>query len=98
MPAYISLFKYTEQGIKSIKEAPQRVKMQRERIQQAGGKLIGVWWTQGQYDAVSIAEFPDDDTAMAALLALGGQGNVRTETLRAFSEDDLARILGKLPG
>ena len=98
MPAYVSLYRYTEQGIKGIKDAPQRVKMQRERIQQAGGKLIGVWWTQGQYDAVSIAEFPDDDTAMAALFALGGQGNVRTETLRAFSEDDLARILGKLPG
>ena len=98
MPAYISLFTYTEQGIKGIKDAPQRVKLQRERIQQAGGTLIGVWWTQGQYDAVSIVEFPDDDTAMASLFALGGQGNIRTETLRAFSEDDLARILGKLPG
>jgi uncharacterized protein with GYD domain len=98
VPAYVSLLTYTEQGLKGIKEAPQRVKMQRERVQQAGGKLIAIWWTQGQYDAVAITEFPDDDTAMAILFALGGQGNVRSQTLRAFSEDDLGRILGKLPG
>jgi uncharacterized protein with GYD domain len=62
-----------------------------------GGRVIGVWWLQGQYDAVIIFEAPDEETAMRQLIASGMQGNNRTVTLRAFSEDEMTKILAGLP-
>ena len=61
-----------------------------------GGKLEDVYWTVGPYDVVSVAEFPDDETGTAFLLALGSQGNIRSTTLRAFNRDEMARVLGKV--
>jgi uncharacterized protein with GYD domain len=66
-------------------------------IEGQGGHLHALYWTQGAYDIVAIAEWPDEETAMVFLLALGRQGNVRTETLRAFSAEDMRRILEKVP-
>jgi uncharacterized protein with GYD domain len=62
-----------------------------------GGKIKDIYWTVGPYDLVVVAEFPDDATGTAFLLALGSQGNVRTTTLRAFNSDEVAEILQKLP-
>ena len=59
--------------------------------------MIGSWWTQGAYDAVVVLELPDDETASAAAIGLGMQGNVRTETLRAYGREEMQRILQKLP-
>jgi uncharacterized protein with GYD domain len=97
MPTYVSLFKWTEQGIKGAKDTVKRSEEARRRIEQQGGHIHEIYWTQGAYDIVTIAEFPDEETGMAFLIALGMQGNVRTETLRAFSAEDMQRILQKLP-
>jgi uncharacterized protein with GYD domain len=97
MPSYVILGKWTDQGIKSVKDTLNRSQRFREMVQQAGGSVTAQVWTQGAYDVVAIAELPDDDSATAVALQLGGTGNIRTETLRAYSADDVKRILGKLP-
>lgn len=93
MPAYITLFNWTDQGIRNAKETVNRAKAVRQAIEAAGGRLIGIWWTLGQYDGVLIAEAPDDETVTRVLLAIGMQGNVRTATMRCFSEEEMARIV-----
>jgi uncharacterized protein with GYD domain len=96
MPTYVTLMKWTEQGIKNAKGTIDRAEQARQAVEQQGGHLHTIYWTQGAYDIVSIADWPDEDTAMAFLLNLGATGNVRTETLRAFSADDMRRIFQKL--
>lgn len=97
MSAYITLFNWTDQGIRNAKETVNRAKAVRQAIEAAGGRLIGIWWTLGQYDGVLIFEAPDDEAATRLLLATGMQGNVRTVTLRCFSEEEMARIVQGLP-
>ncbi len=97
MSAYITLINFTEQGIKSVKDTVNRAKAARQAAEAAGGRFVGVWWTLGQYDAVFISIAPDDDSAMRLLLAAGMQGNVRTTTMRAFSEEEMERIVQGLP-
>ncbi|HWP29173.1 MAG TPA: GYD domain-containing protein [Chloroflexota bacterium] len=96
MPTYVTLMKWTEQGIKDVNTTVDRAERARQAIEQAGGRMASIYWTQGAYDIVAIADFPDEETAMAWLLSLGKLGNVRTETLRAFSADEMRRILGKV--
>ena len=97
MPTYVMLMKWTEQGAKDARNAPNRQEPGHAALEQAGGRMIGSWWTQGAYDAVAVVELPDDETASAAALALGIQGNVRTETMRAYGREEMLRILQKLP-
>ncbi len=97
MPAYVSLIKYTQQGLANIKAAPERMKQSNAEAKGVGGRIIGQWLTMGEYDIVAITEFPDDQTAAAALLSLAGAGNVTTMTMRAFSEEEFAQIVSKLP-
>jgi uncharacterized protein with GYD domain len=97
MPAYISLFNFTEQGIKNVKDTVKRADAVRKNIEAAGGKVIGIWWLMGQYDGILITESPNDDAAMRQLIATSLAGNIRTSTLRAFSEEEMARIVGALP-
>ena len=97
MPAYISLFNFTEQGFKTVKDTVTRAQMVKQQAQAAGGRIIGIWWLQGPYDGVLVFEAPDEDTAMRQLIANGIQGNNRTVTMRAFSEDEMTRIVGGLP-
>ncbi len=96
MPAYVTLFNYTDQGIRKIKNTAQRAKDARAAWEAAGGRFIGIWWTFGQYDGVVVHEAPDDKTANRLLLAAGMQGNVRTTTLRAFGEEEIEGILEDL--
>ena len=97
MPTYISLVKWTDQGIRNIKESPQRLDATKEAIEAAGGKLISFYLTMGRYDQVIIVEGPSDETAAALVLSAGSQGNVRTETLRAFPEAEYRDIIAKIP-
>ena len=97
MPAYVSLSKWTEQGLHTAKDTVTRAQMLKEQAKAMGGRVIGVWWLQGEYDSVLIFEAPDDASAMQALVAGGMQGNSRTCTLRAFSEDEMTQILAGLP-
>jgi uncharacterized protein with GYD domain len=96
MPAYIILNKFTEQGIKHVKDTTKRAEAARKAIEEAGGRVIGIWWTQGQYDSVIIVETPDETSGMVLLLQTALQGNISTETLRAFSEAEMAGILARL--
>jgi uncharacterized protein with GYD domain len=97
MPAYITLGNFTEQGIKNAKDTVKRAKEVEKALEAVGGRKIGIWWTMGQYDVVLISEGPDDETAMRVAIATGMQGNARTETLKAFSEEEMERIVAKLP-
>ena len=97
MAAYVILMNLTDQGIKDIKDAPERTAEAVKAIEAAGGKLLCFYVTMGAYDYVAIAEGPGDEVAMAQLLALGMGGNVRTTTMRAFNQEDLRNILAMLP-
>ena len=97
MPAYVILNKFTEQGIRHVKDTTKRSEATRKAFEAAGGRMIGIWWTQGQYDSVAIVELPDDESVVALLLQIGQQGNVQTQTLRAYSEQEMAGIIARLP-
>ena len=97
MAHYIILLNYTEQGIKNIKDSPQRVGAARKAIEAAGGKIHSFYLTMGEYDMVAITEAPDDETFATIMLAIGSQGNVRSTTLRAFDEQQMASIIGNIP-
>ena len=96
MPHYVVLINWTDQGVRQIKDTVQRNEQARQLIEQAGGRIHTFLWTQGRYDAVGIGEAPDDETMAAVMLRVAGQGNVRTETLRAFTADEMGRVLQKL--
>ena len=97
MPTYIGLYKLTDQGIKDIKKAPGRVEEAIEGVQAMGGKVLGVYTVMGEYDYVTIGEFPSDQVAMTFSLALGSRGYVRTTTLKAFTKEEFAEMVKKLP-
>lgn len=97
MATYVSLLKWTEQGIKSVKETVNRVRQAEQAIEKAGGRLVHVYYTQGEYDMVAVYEWPDDEAANAAFLALASTGNVTSRTSRAYSPDEMERIISKMP-
>ena len=98
MPTYVSLCKWTEEGVKNARDTTRRAEAAKAAVRKLGGKLTTILWTQGNYDLIAIMDFPDEESAMAFLLTLGGQGNVRTETLRAYSAQDMERIFAKMGG
>lgn len=97
MPTYISLIRFTQKGMETIKEGPKRLDAAKQRFRAAGGELKAFYLVTGKYDAVAIAELPNDEAAARVALASGAMGNVRTETLRAFSEDEYRKIIAALP-
>jgi uncharacterized protein with GYD domain len=97
MATYVILMNLTEQGIKSIKDFPARIAESTKAVEAAGGKILAFYVTMGQYDYVAIAEGPSDEVALLQLLGLGAGGNVRTTTLKAFTHEEFAAILKKLP-
>ncbi len=97
METFIILGNYTREGATHMKDAPQRIEEVRKAIEAAGGKLIAWYLTMGQYDSVAIAQGPDAATAARLLLAVGAQGNLRTETLRAFTEAEFKDLVAGLP-
>jgi uncharacterized protein with GYD domain len=97
MPTYISLIKYTDQGISTIKEGPARLDANKEVLNRYGSELKAFYLTMGQYDIVTVSEAPDDATAAKVALTVGSGGNVTTETLRAFTEDEYREIVAALP-
>ncbi|MGY0007313.1 GYD domain-containing protein [Micromonospora sp. I033] len=98
MPTYIALLNWTDQGIRGYKETAKRAEAFAAATQKVGAKLTSIHWTVGPYDVVAVVDAPDDETAAAALLQLGGAGNVRTTTLRAFGRDEMERIIAKTAG
>jgi uncharacterized protein with GYD domain len=96
MPTYISLIRYTEQGVKTFTELSQRLEETKKAGESVGATLVGYYLTMGQYDAVAISEAPDDATIARLALAASARGNVRTETLRAFTEEEARKIAAEL--
>lgn len=96
MPTYIALMKWTQQGIAKAKESPSRLDSGREAFKTMGVEIKDTFLTMGRYDLVCIIEAPDDEAYARAVLGLGSQGNVSTETLKAFSEDEYRKIVGSL--
>ena len=97
MATYISLWNFTDQGIRAVKDTTKRAGIMKELAQNAGVTVKDIYWTLGTYDGVVIFEAPDEETLAAVGLALGALGNVRTQTVRALSLDEMNAVLGKLP-
>jgi uncharacterized protein with GYD domain len=97
MAGYIQLFKWTQQGVTTVKDAPERIKRAKEAGEKLGIRNVGIWVTMGKYDLIGVWDAPDDATMTAFTLGLAKLGNVSTQTMRALSEDELAQIIGRLP-
>jgi len=93
MPIYITLMKYTDQGRKDIATLPDRADAVGKRVEQAGGKVLGNYMTMGRFDQIAVTEVPDDESAARLLLIIAGRGNAVTETLRAFTMDEVRQLL-----
>ncbi|MFW9965082.1 MAG: GYD domain-containing protein [Candidatus Sifarchaeia archaeon] len=97
MPIFVIMGNLTEKGIKSIKDAPKRQKQAEEIIKSVGGKLLGLYYTMGKYDWISIVEGPSIEAAMKALFIFGQGGTNRTRTLVAITAEEATKILRELP-
>ena len=96
MSHFITLIRYTQQGAAKIKESPARLDAAKKAAEKAGGKIHAWYLTMGQYDAVLISEFPNDEAGAKFTLSVGAMGNVTTETLKAFTEAEYRKIVGSL--
>jgi len=97
MPTYITLMQWTQQGVQSVKDAPARLDAAKQLVKSLGGEIKGFYLVMGEYDFVLISEAPDDEAVARALILTGMQGNVRTRTMRAFTEDEYRKIIASLP-
>ena len=97
MPHYITLFRFTQKGIENIKQGPSRLDAGKRAIEASGGKLKGYYLTLGRYDGMIISELPNDEAVAKLALTTGSLGNVRSETLRAFTEDEYRKLIASLP-
>ncbi len=98
MAKYVMLGNFTEQGIRNVRDTLKRARAVREQFASMGVNAREFFWTQGQYDVVLTFEAPDEETMMRATLAVAMAGNMRTETLRGFGEQEMERVLSGLPG
>ncbi len=96
MTTYVSLINWTEQGIKNFRDTTQRAADFTKLVESSGGSVRELVWTVGEYDMVCIAEFPDEETGVAALLQVGSAGNVRSTTMRAFSSEEMSGIIRRV--
>jgi uncharacterized protein with GYD domain len=96
-PTYISLVQFTDKGIQNAKQTTQRVAAWAAKVQSMGVTIKQMYWTLGHYDQVCVFEAPDDETAASVLLAADMLGNIRTQTMRAFTASEMDKILAKVP-
>ena len=96
MATFILLESFTDQGIRNVKATVSRSADFRALARKQGGTIKEVFWTQGRYDVVAILEAPDEETAASIGLSLASAGNIRLQTLRAFTPEEMERILERL--
>jgi uncharacterized protein with GYD domain len=96
MANFIMLGHFSDQGIRTVKDTTKRVETVKAAAKKLGITVKDVYWTLGQYDTVLIAEAPDEATMTAFGLTVGAHGNVRTQTFRAFSAEEMGKIVGKM--
>lgn len=97
MATYVTLVHFTDQGIRNVKQTTERAKVLSAAGTRLGIKIRDIYWTIGAYDAVIVSEASDEESMAALALSAGALGNIRTQTLRAYSAVELDRILNKLP-
>jgi uncharacterized protein with GYD domain len=97
MSTYIVLAQFTDQGIRTVKNSAQRAGQAAEMARAFGCEMKQIYWTMGKYDIVTVIEAQDEQSFMAFGLALGSQGNIRTQTLKALNKDEFSAIVSKLP-
>jgi uncharacterized protein with GYD domain len=97
MATYVALVNFSDQGIRHVKQTAERAKAVTAAAQKLGIKVKDVYWTLGQYDAVMIADAPNDEAITAWALGTGSLGNIRTQTMRGFSAEEMKGILAKIP-
>ncbi len=94
MPTYIVLYRFTDSGRRNMKASVRRADEVRQLNEDAGFTVIGHYWTQGRYDLVTIVDAPSEEAMVAGLFSISEAGNVSSETLRAFTDDEMQRIIG----
>ena len=92
MPTYISLVNLAEQGLKEVKNAPERLQALEKAAEEFGGRLVGFYLVMGQFDYIVITEAPDDQTAARLILTNMAQWSVRTQSMRAFPREEFEQI------
>ncbi len=97
MPTYVTLVKWTDQGIRNVKDSPKRADAFEAALKAAGGSLKGIYLVMGEYDIVVVSEAPNDETVTKLALATAMQGNVRTTTMRAYDREEFRKIIASLP-
>ena len=97
MATYIALVNFTDQGVRHIRQTTERAKALMNPAANLGVRIKEIYWTLGAFDAVFTADAPDEETITAFTLSVGSLGNIRTQTLRAFSADEMNKILEKVP-
>jgi uncharacterized protein with GYD domain len=97
MPTYIALIDWTEQGVQGFKDSVDRYEAAAGALEPLGVRFKDVYWTLGTHDIVAVMDAADDESLAAGLLAVAGQGNIRTTTLRAFSSDEMRSVISKAP-
>ena len=95
MNTYVSLINWTDQGIRYFRDTTKRAEDFSKLVESSGGTVRELLWTVGEYDLVSVIDFPDDEAGVAALLQVGSSGNIRSNTLRAFSADEMTGIISR---
>jgi uncharacterized protein with GYD domain len=96
MATYVVLGNFTDQGVRAAKDSPKRAEAFKKMAETFGISVKELFWTQGRYDVVTVLEAPDEFSVMTLSLSLGALGNVRTESLRAFSAADMTKVVGKM--
>jgi uncharacterized protein with GYD domain len=96
MPHYVTLVRYTPQGMSKINASPARLDAAKKAAEKEKGKIQAWYLTMGRYDAVYLSEFPSDEACARFTLSVGSLGNISTETLKAFPEADYRKIVGSL--
>ena len=96
MATYIALSSFTDQGIRNVKDSAKRADAVKDAAKKFGCNMTQIYWTLGRYDLVAVIEAPDDKSATAFALSIGAAGNVRTETLRAFTKEEMNGIVAKM--
>jgi uncharacterized protein with GYD domain len=97
MPTYVTLAKYTDQGIKGIKDSPDRLDAIKKLVADHGGEIKAFYLTLGEYDVLAVIDAPNDDVIGKLLLTIGADGNARTTTFRAYTEDEFRSLVVSLP-
>ena len=96
MAMYVSLLQFTDQGVRNVKDTRKRSAAATAEAEKMGVKIINIFWTMGAYDVVVLLDAPNDETVSAFSLKMGSLGNVKSQTMRAFSVEEMESILAKI--